>query len=160
MRAEEVEAVLAHEVAHIQNGDMVTMTLLQGVMNTFVIFFSRVLGFAVDQALRGRNDRGRGNGIGSFFARMFVQALLGFFATLVLAWFSRKREFRADAGAAALRGPQAMIGALQALQRDQSAGMLPSGVAAFGIRGGSGILGLLRSHPPLEDRIRALEDLR
>jgi heat shock protein HtpX len=152
----EVEAVLAHEISHVANGDMVTMTLLQGVMNTFVIFFSRVIGFAVDAALRGKNDRRGGAGIGSYLVQMVLQMVFGFAASLVLAWFSRRREFRADAGSASLRGPDAMVAALQALQRDQSVGALPRGVAALGIRGGGGILGLLRTHPPLEDRIAAL----
>jgi heat shock protein HtpX len=159
MQPAEVEAVLAHEISHVANGDMVTMTLLQGVMNTFVIFFSRVIGFAVDAALRGKGDR-RSGGIGSYLVQMVLQMVFGFAASIVLAWFSRKREFRADAGAASIRGADAMVAALQALQREQSGGALPRGVAALGIRGGGGILGLLRTHPPLEERIAALRAAR
>jgi heat shock protein HtpX len=156
MRPHEVEAVLAHEIAHVANGDMVTMALLQGVMNTFVIFFSRVIGFAADTAMGNRDRRG---GIGSFAITMLMQVVLGIGASLILAWFSRRREYRADAGAAQFRGAPAMIDALRALQRDQHGGQLPRGLAAFGIRGG-GVLGLFRTHPPLEDRIAALSSAR
>jgi heat shock protein HtpX len=156
MQPREVEAVLAHEVAHVANGDMVTMALLQGVMNTFVIFISRIAGFAVDAATR-RGDNRRGGGVGSYFVSMILQVVLGFVASIVLSWFSRQREFRADAGAAKLRGPEAMIAALQSLQRSSGGSSLPKSVSAFGIAGGGGIMSLLRSHPPLEARIAALQ---
>jgi heat shock protein HtpX len=160
MQPAEVEAVLAHEISHVANGDMVTMALLQGVMNTFVIFFSRVIGFAVDTATRSRDGNRRGGGIGSFFVQMILQTVFGFAASIVLAWFSRKREFRADAGAGQLRGPEAMIAALQSLERGSAEPSLPRGVAAFGICGGTGVLGLLRSHPPIAARIAALRGQR
>jgi heat shock protein HtpX len=161
MQRAEVEAVLAHEVSHVSNGDMVTMALLQGVMNAFVIFFSRVIGFAVDAALRSRSDRrSAGGDIGSYLVQMVLQVVFGFAASVILAWFSRQREFRADAGAAKLRGADAMIGALQSLQRGAGESSLPRGVAAFGISGSGGFMALLRTHPPLEERIAALRALR
>jgi len=154
MDAAEVEAVLAHEVSHVANGDMVTMALLQGVLNTFVVFFSRVIGMLVDRVVF-RTERGIGPGY--FIASIVAELVLGILAAIIAAWFSRRREFRADAGGAALAGRNSMIGALQALQRGQPRD-LPGQLAAFGISGaaGRGLQALLRTHPPLEVRIAAL----
>ena len=154
MNASEVEAVLAHEVSHIANGDMVTMGLLQGVLNTFVIFFSRVVGMLVDRVVF-RTERGIGPGY--FIASIVAELVLGIVAAIIAAWFSRRREFRADAGGAELAGRNNMIGALQALQRGRPQD-LPGQLAAFGISGavGSGLRALLLSHPPLDVRIAAL----
>lgn len=153
----EIEAVVGHELSHVANGDMVTLTLLQGVLNTFVFFFSRVIGGIIDSALRSRDDDGheRGGGIGYFVSTMVAQLVLGFFAMLIIAAFSRFREFRADRGGANLAGRAKMIAALRRLgSQEESA--LPKAMAAFGINGG-GLVGLLRSHPPIEQRIAALE---
>jgi heat shock protein HtpX len=136
----------------------VTLTLLQGVLNTFVIFLSRVIGGLIDSAMRGRDDRDRGGGIGYFFTVMILQTVLGLLASLIVAWFSRWREYRADRGGADLAGTPGMINALRRLGQKEEAG-LPKALAAFGINGG-GVLGLLRSHPPIEDRIRALQERR
>lgn len=155
MTHEEIEAVIAHEVAHVANGDMVTMTLIQGVMNTFVVFLSRVIGYAVDSFLRKGDDRSAGPGIGYFVTTIVLDIILGFAAAIVVAWFSRQREYRADAGAAQLmHRKQPMINALARLGSMQS-GELPKSVAAFGITGGIGQL--FATHPPLEDRIAALQ---
>jgi heat shock protein HtpX len=155
MTHEEIEAVIAHEVAHIANGDMVTMTLIQGVMNTFVVFLSRVIGYAVDSFLRKGDDRDSGPGIGYFVTTIVLDIVLGFAAAMVVAWFSRHREYRADAGATELmQRKQPMINALARLGGMQ-AGELPKSVAAFGITGGIGQL--FATHPPLEERIRALQ---
>jgi heat shock protein HtpX len=153
----ELDAVLGHEITHIENGDMVTLTLIQGVLNTFVIFLSRVIGGLIDGALRGRDER-RGGGIGYFFTVMILQTVLGLLASLIIAWFSRRREYRADRGGATLANTPAMISALRRLGQGQESG-LPQAMAAFGINGG-GLVGLLRSHPPIEERIRALEEAR
>ncbi|HEY3255651.1 MAG TPA: protease HtpX [Polyangiaceae bacterium] len=155
MSRSEVEAVLGHELSHVANGDMVTLTLLQGVLNTFVIFFSHVIGRLIDGALRGDRDDRRGGGIGQFVATMLAQFVLGFLALLIINAFSRWREFRADRGGANLAGRAKMIAALRHLGADQQ-GALPGNLAAFGINGG-GLVGLLRSHPPLEARIQALQ---
>ena len=155
MERKEVEAVLAHEVSHIANGDMVTLTLIQGVLNTFVIFFSRIIGGLIDSALRSRDDRGRG--IGYFVAVMACELVLGVLATLIVMWFSRRREFRADHGGATLEGKQAMVSALRRLGRNEAASTLPESLAAFGVSGRGSVMGLFRSHPPIEERIRALE---
>ncbi len=154
MTRDEAEAVLAHEVAHVANGDMVTMGLLQGVLNTFVIFLSRVIGHVVDRVVF-RNERGFG--IGYFVVSIVAQIMLSILATIVVMWFSRWREFRADAGGANLAGRQKMIAALQRLQQNQAED-LPGELAAFGINGGrpTGLRALFMSHPPLEDRIAAL----
>ena len=157
MSADEVEAVLGHEISHVANGDMVTMGLLQGVVNTFVIFFARLIGFFVDRVLL-RNERDN-VGIGFFIAQMVAQIVLSILASMVVMWFSRHREFRADAGGAALAGRQKMIGALQALQRAHDPAPLPGEMAAFGISGG-GMSRLFMSHPPLEERIAALQSQR
>ncbi len=155
MTREEVEAVLAHEVAHIQNGDMVTLTLVQGVLNTFVVFLSRVIGYAVDSALRKNDEENTGPGIGYYMTSFVLDIVLGIAASVVVAWFSRQREFRADAGAAALMGrKQPMVNALQRLQTMESEG-LPASLQAMGISGGLGKM--FSSHPPLEERIAALQ---
>lgn len=154
MNKDEVEAVLGHEVAHIANGDMVTMTLIQGVMNTFVVFLSRVIGMAVDGFLRRGDDRG-GPGVGYMITTMVLDVVLGFLAAIIVAWFSRQREFRADAGSARLLGQrQPMINALKRLGGMQP-GELPQSMQAFGITGGLGKL--FSSHPPLEERIARLQ---
>ncbi len=156
MNKDEVEAVLGHEVSHVANGDMVTLTLLQGVLNTFVIFASRIVGYAVDQFLRGSDDRG-GPGIGFFLASIVSQILFGILASIVVMWFSRHREFRADDGGARLAGREKMISALERLKSGGEGQPLPDAVAAFGISGGPGRFGkLFLSHPPLDERIAAL----
>jgi heat shock protein HtpX len=158
MRRDEVEAVLGHEIAHVANGDMVTLTLIQGVLNTFVIFLARIIGGLVDSAMRGNNES-RGPGIGYFFVVMFAQVVLGLFASMIVAWYSRRREFRADAGGADLAGTRSMIGALETLKRVHTPSQLPESMKAFGInseRPGA-LQKLLMSHPPLNERIAALE---
>jgi len=158
MRREEVEAVVGHEIAHVANGDMVTLTLITGVVNTFVVFLARVIGSLVDGATRGNNESS-GPGIGYFATVMASQLVLGLFASMIVAWFSRQREFRADAGGAYLAGTRSMIGALEALKRAHSPKPLPQQFAAFGINGGipQGLQKLFMSHPPLDERIVALE---
>ena len=153
MDADEVEAVLGHEISHVANGDMVTMGLLQGVVNTFVIFLARIAGFFVDRVLL-RNERGFGPGF--FITPMVAQVLFSILASVIVMWFSRYREFHADAGGANLAGRQKMIDALRALQRAHDPEALPGGMAAFGITGG-GFSRLFMSHPPLEERIAALQ---
>jgi heat shock protein HtpX len=156
MRPEQVSAVLGHEVSHVANGDMVTLTLIQGVLNTFVIFFSRVIGAMVDAALSGGRDRERGRGgIGYFITVMIAQMVLGLGASMIVAWFSRYREFRADAGGASLTSPREMAGALDSLRRAQTDADLPDSMTAFGIHGGN-LAKLFASHPPLEERIARL----
>ena len=157
MTREEIEAVIGHEVAHIANGDMVTMTLIQGVMNTFVVFLSRVIGYAVDSFLRRNDQNSTGPGIGYTITTIVLDIVLGFAAAIVVAWFSRHREFRADAGAAQLMGrKQPMVNALARLGNMHPA-ELPKSVAAMGIAGGIGKL--FSTHPPIEDRIAALQAL-
>jgi heat shock protein HtpX len=156
MTHEEIEAVLGHEVAHIANGDMVTMTLIQGVMNTFVVFLSRVIGYAVDSFLRKNDEENTGPGIGYWVTTLVLDIVLGFVAAMVVAWFSRQREFRADAGAAQLMGrKQPMMNALARLGGLHTA-ELPKSVAAMGIAGGIGQL--FSTHPPIEERIAALQN--
>jgi heat shock protein HtpX len=156
MNRKEVEAVLAHEVAHIENGDMVTLTLIQGVVNTFVIFLSRVAGYAVDSFLRKNDEESSGPGIGYWISSIIFEILFGVLASIVVMYFSRQREYRADAGASALMGDRRpMIDALRALGNLQ-AGQLPKEMAASGIAGG-GMMALFSSHPPLESRIAALQ---
>ncbi len=156
MTQEEVEAVIGHEVAHIANGDMVTMTLIQGVMNTFVVFLSRVIGYAVDSFLRRGDDRQSGPGIGYMVTTIVLDIVLGVLAAIVVAWFSRQREFRADAGAAQLLGrKQPMINALARLG-GMTPGELPKSMAAMGIAGGIGQW--FSTHPPIEERIAALQN--
>jgi heat shock protein HtpX len=154
MSREEVEAVLGHEVAHVANGDMVTLTLIQGVLNTFVFFLSRVVGFIVDKAVF-RTERGVGPG---FYITMIVsQIVFGIIASMIVAWFSRYREFRADRGSADLLGsPRPMIAALSRLGQLQGGG-LPDAVKAFGINSSSGLGQLFSTHPPIEQRIAALQ---
>ena len=156
MTQEEVEAVIGHEVAHIANGDMVTMTLIQGVMNTFVVFLSRVVGYAVDSFLRKGDEReSSGPGIGYMITSFVMEIVLGFLAGIIVAWFSRQREFRADAGAAQMMGrKQPMINALARLGGLEP-GALPQSMAAMGIAGGLGKL--FSTHPPLEERIARLQ---
>lgn len=160
LRRDEVDAVLAHEMSHVANGDMVTMLLLQGVLNTFVIFAARVIGGVIDAALRGRDDDGRGRGIGYYLISFVAEMVLGFGATLVVMWYSRRREFRADEGGAALAGRERMVSALRSLGRSEDS-TLPASLAAFGITPRrTGLMALLSSHPPLEERIEHLQNLR
>lgn len=155
MTREEVEAVLGHEVAHVANGDMVTMTLIQGVVNTFVVFLSRVVGFFVDRAL-SRGDNTSGPGIGYTVTVIVCQIVFGILASMIVAWFSRWREFRADAGSAQLLGSsQPMMKALARLG-GQEPNSLPQNMAAMGISDKPGFLALFSSHPPIEERIAAL----
>ena len=157
MTREEVEAVIGHEVAHVANGDMVTMTLIQGVMNTFVVFFSRIIGYAVDSFLRRGDSENSGPGIGYMVTTIVMDIILGFLAAIIVAWFSRQREFRADAGAAQLMGrKQPMINALARLG-GLTPGELPKTMQAMGITGGLGKL--FSTHPPMEERIAALQKL-
>ena len=155
MSKEEAEAVLGHEISHVANGDMVTLALIQGVVNTFVMFLSRVIGYVVDK-LVFKTERGTGP---AFFVTMIIaEMVLGVLASIIVMWFSRQREFRADSGGATLAGRQNMINALQRLQQVH-AGPLPEKLAAFGIAGGGamdGIKRLFMTHPPLEERIAAL----
>jgi heat shock protein HtpX len=158
MSKEEVEAVLGHEIAHIANGDMVTMTLLQGVMNTFVVFVSRVIGYVVDRiVLRNESDA---PGIGYYLTTIVLDIALGFLAAIIVAWFSRRREFRADAGAVELMGSnRPMINALARLG-GMEPGELPQQVKSFGINSRSGgMMALFSSHPPIEQRIAALQSM-
>ncbi len=157
MRENEVDAVLAHEIAHVANGDMVTLTLIQGVLNTFVIFLSRIVGFFVDRVLL-KNDRGYG--IGFFVSSFIAQILLGILASAIVMWFSRRREYRADAGGAKLAGRANMVAALERLNSLHSPSQLPDQLQAFGIAGGGGgaLKKLFLSHPPLEERIAALRN--
>jgi heat shock protein HtpX len=159
MTADEVEGVLAHEVSHAANGDMVTLTLIQGVLNTFVLFFSFIVGMLVDSLMRrGSDEQHHGSGMGALLARLAAQVVFGVLASLVVMWFSRQREFRADAGGARLASPGKMIGALERLKSRESA-PLPDALAAFGIstsKRGGGLAALMTTHPPLELRIERL----
>ena len=156
MTRDEVEAVLAHEVSHVSNGDMITMGLIQGVVNTFVIFLSRVIGFFVDRVIFKTRS---GMGIGYYITSILAQIVLSILASTIVMWFSRWREFHADAGAAELAGRQKMIAALKRLQSVNDPQDLPGEFSSFGISGGigGGIKSLFMSHPPLEKRIKALE---
>jgi heat shock protein HtpX len=157
MNREEVEAVLGHEVAHVANGDMVTLTLIQGVVNTFVIFLSRIIGSIVDRAVFKSE---RGNGPGYFITVIVLQIVLGFLASMIVAWFSRHREFRADAGSAQYLGsPSPMVNALRRLGGVEP-GQLPEAMKAFGITDRPGWMALFSSHPPIEARIAALQSRR
>jgi heat shock protein HtpX len=155
MKPAEVEAVLGHEIAHVANGDMVTLTLIQGVVNTFVIFLARLIGGFVDRVVL-RNEGGRG--MGYFISVIVAEIALGVLASMIVMFYSRRREFRADTGGARLAGRQNMIGALEALQRQRDPEGLPPQLAAFGINAGvpTGFKRLFMSHPPLEERIAAL----
>ncbi len=154
MTADEVEAVLGHEMSHVANGDMVTMALMQGVVNTFVYFFATIIGHLVDRVVF-KNERGYG--IGYYVTEFVAQLVLGILASLLVMWFSRYREFRADAGGADLASKTKMINALKALQRVHEPAVLPGQLAAFGINGG-GIRKLFMTHPPLGERIAALQN--
>jgi heat shock protein HtpX len=156
MRKEEVEAVLGHEIGHVANGDMVTLTLIQGVVNTFVIFLARIIGNFVDKVIF-KNENG--GGIAYFGVVLVAELLLGILASIIVSWFSRKREFRADAAGALLASPAAMVGALEALKRAHQPEGLPEQMAAFGISAGTptGLKRLFMSHPPLDERIDALK---
>ncbi|HLX28195.1 MAG TPA: protease HtpX [Casimicrobiaceae bacterium] len=153
MNHEEVEAVLGHEISHVANGDMVTLTLIQGVVNTFVVFLSRIVGSIVDRTVF-RTERGTGPGY--FITVMVCQIVFGVLASMIVAWFSRWREYRADAGSAKLLGAQPMIHALQRLGAIEAGG-LPQAMNAFGIAGSGGFMSLFASHPPIEKRIEALQ---
>jgi heat shock protein HtpX len=160
MNREQAEAVIAHEVAHIANGDMVTLTLIQGVVNTFVTFLSRIVGWFVDSWLRRDDSESTGPGIGYTISVIICDIVFGILASILVMYFSRKREFRADAGAAELMGsPQPMISALQRLG-GMEAGELPQNIATAGINGRPGWMALFSSHPPLEERIAALASQR
>ena len=158
MDKDEVEAVLAHEISHVSNGDMVTLALVQGVVNTFVIFLSRIVGHIVDRVVL-KNDRGYG--IGYFVSVIVAQLVLGLFASIIVMWVSRWREFRADAGSADLNGREPMIRALARLDRSGRPAALPENLEAFGISGrkGTGFKRLFMSHPPIAERIAALQSL-
>ena len=155
MSEDEAEAVLAHEVSHVANGDMVTLALIQGVVNTFVIFLSRVIGHLVDRVVFKTE---RGHGPAFWITAIIAEMVLGILASIIVMWFSRRREFRADAGGAQLAGRQKMISALERLKQGVNQPHLPDQLAAFGISGGvgGGIRHLFMSHPPLEERIAAL----
>jgi len=157
MTREEVEAVLGHEIAHVANGDMVTLTLIQGVVNTFVVFLARVVGYMIDKTVLRNNDD-RGPGIGYMVTVFVCEIVFGILASIIVAWFSRYREFRADAGSAKLLGsPQPMVKALARLGGMEPPESMPQNFKAFGINGGhSGIAALFASHPPIEQRIAAL----
>ena len=155
MNRDEVEAVMAHEISHVANGDMVTLTLIQGVVNTFVVFFSRIIGHLVDRVVFKVE---RGHGPAFWITSLIAQFVLGILASIIVMWFSRWREYRADAGGANLAGRNKMISALRKLQQAQGQ-PLPDEMAAFGITG-KGLKELFASHPPLEDRITALEQSR
>jgi heat shock protein HtpX len=156
MNPDEVEAVVGHEISHVANGDMVTMALMQGVVNTFVYFFATIIGHVVDRVVFKTE---RGYGPAYYITQMAAQIVLGILASMLVMWFSRYREFKADAGGANLAGREKMIGALRALQRGHEAEDLPGQLAAFGINGG-GMSKLFMSHPPLEERIAALQNNR
>ncbi len=165
MEKNEVEAVLGHEVSHVANGDMVTLSLIQGVVNTFVIVFSQIISTLVDRRRGGEYNEtgyGFGRGMGYRFTYMITQTILGFVATLIVRWFSRWREYRADAGGANLAGRHNMINALERLQQLQRPAQLPAHMQALGVNGGllgvAGLKKLTMTHPPLKDRIAALRD--
>lgn len=156
MKRDEIEAVLGHEITHVANGDMVTLTLIQGVVNTFVIFFSRIVGHLVDRLVFKVE---RGHGPAFWITSMIAQLVLGILASMIVMWFSRQREFRADAGGARLAGRDKMVAALRRLMAGHAQAPLPDQMAAFGISGsiGTGLKHLFMSHPPLEERIAALQ---
>ena len=163
MTPDEVEAVLGHEIGHVANGDMVTQTLLQGVLNTFVFFFARVIGMFCDGLFRNNDKNSNSMGVGYYIGSMIAELLLGFLATMIVMWFSRHREFKADIAGADLAGRQKMINALRRLQGGHATQDLPGEMAAFGIAGEDfrdGLRKLFMTHPPLEERIAALEAAR
>lgn len=160
MNKDEVEAVLAHEVSHVACGDMVTLSLIQGVLNTFVIFFSRLVANVINSVLSSDEEGGGLGFLGYMAVTIVLELVLGLFAAIIVMWFSRKREFTADKGAAYLTSKEKMVGALRRLQAHHEPSHLPDQVAAFGIRGKEGgLAALFRSHPPLEARIAALQQL-
>ena len=159
MSKDEAEAVLAHEISHVANGDMITLALIQGVVNTFVVFFSKIIGHFVDRVIL-KNDGRNGPGIGAFVTEIAAQMVLGVLASIIVMWFSRQREFRADAGAATLAGREKMIAALERLKMNHEQASLPKQMAASGISGGSAMGKLFMTHPPLDDRIAALRAAR
>ncbi|MEQ1526905.1 MAG: protease HtpX [Gallionella sp.] len=159
MSKDEVEAVLAHEISHVANGDMVTLALIQGVVNTFVVFFSKIIGHFVDRVIL-KNDGRNGPGIGAFVTEIAAQMVLGILASIIVMWFSRQREFRADAGGASLAGREKMISALERLKMNHEQASLPKQMAASGISGGSAMGKLFMTHPPLDERIAALRAAR
>jgi len=156
MTRDEIEAVLGHEVAHIANGDMITLALIQGVVNTFVVFLARVIGYVVDSAI---NKGRRGPGIGYWVATIVAEIVLGILASTIVMWFSRQREFRADEGGAFLAGRDKMVVALKKLQSAYEPSSLPKQMQAFGVSGNTSISRLFMSHPPLSERIEALENI-
>jgi len=157
---DEVKAVLGHEIGHVANGDMVTLTLIQGVVNTFVMFFARIIGYAVDSFLR-KGQESSGPGIGYFLGSLVAQMVLGILAAMIVAWFSRRREFRADESGAILTSKFAMTAALQRLMAESGQPVdMPAEMTAFGLRSGTGMAELFATHPPLEVRIRALQNLQ
>ncbi len=157
MSKDEIEAVLGHEMSHVANGDMVTLALIQGVVNTFVIFFAKLFGFFVDRVLL-KNDGRNGPGIGAFVAEIAAQLVLGILASIIVMWFSRQREFRADAGGANLAGRNKLIAALEKLKSNHEQALLPEKMAAFGISGGHAFAKIFMTHPPLDERIAALRN--
>lgn len=160
MSRDEAEAVMAHEISHVANGDMVTLALIQGVVNTFVIFFARIIGYFVDRVIL-KNESG--HGIGFFVTSIVAEIILGILASTIVMWFSRQREFRADNGGAALAGREKMIAALERLQQQSGQpSQLPDQIAAFGISGGlaTGMKRLFMTHPPLAERIASLKAMR
>lgn len=163
MSRREVEAVLAHEVSHVANGDMITLTLIQGVLNTFVVFISNIVASVISSALRRNDDDGQGvlDSIAHTVIYMVLQIVLGVLASIIVMWFSRRREFRADEGGAKLAGRDSMISALRRLAGDPNDHVLPDEVKAFGISGGKpgGLRSLFMTHPPIADRIAALEQM-
>lgn len=159
MSKDEAEAVLAHEISHVANGDMVTLALIQGVVNTFVVFFSKIIGHFVDRVIL-KNDGRNGPGIGAFVTEIVAQMVLGILASIIVMWFSRQREFRADAGGASLAGREKMIAALERLKMNHEQASLPKQMAASGISGGSAMGKLFMTHPPLDERITALRAAR
>ena len=160
MSREEVEAVLGHEVAHVANGDMVTMTLIQGVVNTFVVFLARVVGFFVDRVLLTGDEERRGPGIGYTITVFVCEIVFGLLASLIVAWFSRQREFRADAGSARLLGSSVPMQQALARLGGLAPGELPQSIAAAGITSGGGWAALFSTHPPFEQRIAALRSVQ
>jgi heat shock protein HtpX len=161
---DEIKAVLGHEIAHVANGDMVTLALIQGVVNTFVMFFARIIGFAVDRFLSRGSEENSGAGIGFYIATFIAEILLGILASMIVMWFSRRREYRADEGGAKLVNKQSMISALRRLQAEQGMEVeMPEAMRAFGIRpntSGGMLKTLFMTHPPLEDRIAALQEFQ
>jgi heat shock protein HtpX len=155
MSRDEAEAVLGHEISHVANGDMVTLALIQGAVNTFVVFFAKIIGILVDRVLL-KNDPRNGPGIGAFVAEIAAQIVLGILASIIVMWFSRQREFRADAGGANLAGRQKMIAALERLKMNHEQAAMPQNMAAMAISSQGGFSRLFMTHPPLDERIEAL----